>query len=72
VGPAFAGADLDLRARRRRAVLAREGRRRQALDDAEQALTFASRALVRALIRRGGAHERAQLRALWRAMRRGA
>ena len=72
VVPAFAGADLELRARRRREVLAREGRRRLALDDAEQALTFASRAMAGALPRTDRTRERAQLRALWRAMRAGA
>lgn len=71
VGPAFAGSDLELRAHRRRQVVAREGRLRLALDDAEQTLTFASRGLARTLLRTGGERERAQLRALGRAMRAG-
>lgn len=62
--------DLVLRAGRRREVLAREGPLRLAMDDAAQAATFAARAAVRRIVRRGGAYERAQLRAL-RAARRG-
>jgi N-acetylglucosaminyl-diphospho-decaprenol L-rhamnosyltransferase len=62
--------DLMLRARRRREVVAREGRVALALDDAAQAATFATRAAARALARRGGEYERSQLRAL-RAARRG-
>jgi N-acetylglucosaminyl-diphospho-decaprenol L-rhamnosyltransferase len=61
--------DLELRARRRREVVAREGRVRLALDDAAQAATFATRAAVRSLTRRGGDYERGQLRA-WREARR--
>ena len=64
--------DLALRAARRREVLAREGRLRLAMDDAAQATTFAVRAGGRALVRRGGAHERAQLRALRAARSAGA
>jgi GT2 family glycosyltransferase len=67
VGPAFGGADLELRARRRREVLAAEGRRALALDDAAQWLTFATRAAARRALRHGGEHERAQLGALRRA-----
>ena len=62
--------DLLLRARRRREVVAREGRLRLALDDAAQAATFTTRAAARRLARRGGDRERAQLRAL-RVARRG-
>jgi N-acetylglucosaminyl-diphospho-decaprenol L-rhamnosyltransferase len=61
--------DLDLKAERRQAVLAGLGRRRRALDDFEQALTFGSRAAGKALLRRGGRRELEQLRALWRARR---
>jgi N-acetylglucosaminyl-diphospho-decaprenol L-rhamnosyltransferase len=63
--------DLVLRARRRREVVGREGRLRLALDDAAQAATFATRASARGLARRGGDHERAQLRALRMARRDG-
>jgi GT2 family glycosyltransferase len=62
--------DLVLRATRRREAVAREGPLRLAMDDAAQAATFATRAVARGLARRGGAYERAQLRAL-RAARRG-
>ena len=64
VGPALGGAALALRARRRREVLAVEGRRALALDDAAQWLTFATRAAARRALRRGGERERAQLAAL--------
>jgi N-acetylglucosaminyl-diphospho-decaprenol L-rhamnosyltransferase len=60
--------DLDLRARRRREVMAREGRARLALDDLSEALTFATRAAAKSLAGRG-ALERARLRALLRARR---
>lgn len=67
--PHFGGEPLALLARRRREVIAANlGRRALALDDAAQALTFATRALVKG--RRRGARERAQLAAL-RAARRG-
>ena len=69
VARALSGEALELRARRRRAVMAGRGRRALLLDDAAQAATFATRAAVRALLRRGGSRERAQLRAL-RAARR--
>ena len=65
--PALGGEALGLRARRRREVMAREGRARLALDDAAQALTFATRAAGRRLTGRGGQRERAQLQALLRA-----
>jgi N-acetylglucosaminyl-diphospho-decaprenol L-rhamnosyltransferase len=67
VAPALGEADLELRARRRREVLAAEGRRALALDDAAQWLTFATRAAARRALGRGGARERAQLAALRRA-----
>ena len=55
---------FDALARARREVVGRRrGRRARALDDAAQALTFASRALVK----RPNDRERAQLRALFRA-----
>jgi GT2 family glycosyltransferase len=57
-------ADAELRARRRREVMAGRGRGRLLLDDVAQALTFGTRAAGRAALRRGGAYERAQLRAL--------
>ena len=70
VAPAFGGEGLELRAQRRREVLASEGQLALALDDAAQALTFATRALGRSLLRRGGRREAAQLRALLAARRR--
>jgi GT2 family glycosyltransferase len=60
--------DLELRARRRREVMAKEGRARLAVDDLSEALTFATRAAARSLVGRG-ARERARLRALLRARR---
>jgi N-acetylglucosaminyl-diphospho-decaprenol L-rhamnosyltransferase len=65
------GRDAEMRARRRREVMAGRGRLPLALDDAAQAVTFGTRAAGRALLRRGGAYERDQLRAL-RAARRDA
>jgi GT2 family glycosyltransferase len=62
--------DLDLRARRRREVMAQEGRRALALDDLAEGLTFAVRAAARRATGRGGARERAQLKALRRARAR--
>src|SRR4051812_27579585 len=60
------GEPYDLHARRRREVVARRlGHRALALDDAAQALTFSSRALLH----RGRARERDQLAALRRARR---
>jgi N-acetylglucosaminyl-diphospho-decaprenol L-rhamnosyltransferase len=61
---ALRGRDAEMRARRRREVMAERGRLRLALDDAAQALTFGTRAAGRTLLRRGGAYERDQLRAL--------
>jgi GT2 family glycosyltransferase len=60
--------DLDLRARRRREVMAREGRLPLALDDLSEGLTFAVRGGAKALVGRGGL-ERRRLRALLRARR---
>lgn len=60
--------DLDLRARRRREVMAQEGRLPLALDDLSEALTFALRGAARAILGRG-ALERRRLRALLRARR---
>jgi N-acetylglucosaminyl-diphospho-decaprenol L-rhamnosyltransferase len=69
--PAYAGEPHELLAARRRAVVrANLGRRALALDDAAQALTFATRATARTLLRRPAGRERAQLRAL-RSARRG-
>jgi GT2 family glycosyltransferase len=70
-GPAYGGEPHALLAQRRREVVrANLGRRAQALDDAAQALTFATRAVARAALRRDAGRERAQLAAL-RAARRG-
>jgi N-acetylglucosaminyl-diphospho-decaprenol L-rhamnosyltransferase len=71
VGRALRGRDAEMRARRRREVMARRGRLALALDDAAQAVTFGSRAAGRTLLRRGGAYEREQLRALRAARRDG-
>jgi N-acetylglucosaminyl-diphospho-decaprenol L-rhamnosyltransferase len=71
VGRTLRGRDAELRARRRREVMAARGGLKLALDDAAQALTFGTRAAGRALLRRGGVYERDQLRALWAARRDG-
>jgi N-acetylglucosaminyl-diphospho-decaprenol L-rhamnosyltransferase len=63
-----ANRDLELRARRRREVMAREGRLRLALDDLSEGLTFALRGAVKA-VSGGGELERRRLRALLRARR---
>jgi GT2 family glycosyltransferase len=69
-GPAYGGEPHELLARRRRAVVrANLGPRAALLDDAAQALTFATRAAARAVLRRDAGRERAQLRALVRARR---
>lgn len=66
----FGSEPLDLKARRRREVLRMNlGRGPLALDDAAQALTFATRAGARALLGRDATRERAELRAWWRALR---
>jgi N-acetylglucosaminyl-diphospho-decaprenol L-rhamnosyltransferase len=67
VRPALGDSDLELRARRRREVMASEGRRPLALDDAAQWLTFATRTAARRVLRQDSARERAQLEALRRA-----
>jgi N-acetylglucosaminyl-diphospho-decaprenol L-rhamnosyltransferase len=69
VGPALGGGDLALRARRRREVMALEGRVPLLLDDIAEAATYATRAAARRLTRRGGEIEAARLRA-WRDARR--
>jgi GT2 family glycosyltransferase len=69
VGPALGNADLPLRARRRREVLAQEGRVRLLLDDLAEAATYATRAAARRLTGRGGEIETARLRALREARR---
>ena len=59
------GEPHELLARRRREAIERTlGRRARALDDAAQALTFASRIAARAALRRDAGRERAQLAAL--------
>jgi len=63
-----ADGDLELRARRRREVMASQGPARLALDDLSEGLTFALRAAVRS-IGGGGELERRRLRALMRARR---
>lgn len=68
---ALTGRDAEMRARRRREVMAGRGRLRLVLDDAAQMLTFGIRALGRTALRRGGAYERDQLRALRAARRDG-
>jgi hypothetical protein len=60
--------DLDLRARRRREVMAGQGRLALAIDDTSEALTFGVRAAAKALVGRGEL-ERRRLRALLRARR---
>lgn len=66
--PAYGGEPHDLLARRRRAVVeANLGPRARALDDAAQALTFATRALARVAAGRDAGRERAQLAAVRRA-----
>jgi len=61
--------DLDLRARRRREVMAQEGRLPLAVDDLSEGITFAVRGAAKALVGRGQI-ERRRLRALLRARRR--
>jgi N-acetylglucosaminyl-diphospho-decaprenol L-rhamnosyltransferase len=60
--------DLELRARRRREVMAHEGRVRLAVDDLSQGLTFALRGAAKALGGEGKI-ERRRLKALLRARR---
>jgi N-acetylglucosaminyl-diphospho-decaprenol L-rhamnosyltransferase len=67
---AYDGEPHELLARRRReVVLADRGRAARTLDDAAQALTFASRAAARRAVGREADRERAQLAALRRAIR---
>jgi GT2 family glycosyltransferase len=69
-GPAYGGEPHELLARRRREVVgANLGRGALALDDAAQALTFATRAAARVALRRDSGRQRAQLRALAAARR---
>ena len=68
--PQGAGEPYDLLARRRRAVVgATRGRRARALDDAAQAITFASRAAGHALLGGDAGRPLRQLQALSRAVR---
>jgi GT2 family glycosyltransferase len=68
--PAFGGEPHDLIARRRREVVGeRLGSRARTLDDAAQALTFATRIGGRAVLGRDAPRERAQLAAVLRARR---
>ena len=71
VGRALRGRDAVMRAQRRREVMASRGRLALTLDDAAQAVTFGTRTAGRTLLRRGGAYEREQLRALLVARRNG-
>jgi GT2 family glycosyltransferase len=71
VVPALGDRDLPLRARRRREVMAGEGRTALLLDDLAEAATFATRAAARRLTGRGGEIEAARLRALREARRTG-
>lgn len=67
---AYDGEPHELLARRRReVVLASRGRTARALDDAAQALTFATRAVARRAVGRDADRENAQLSALLRAVR---
>jgi GT2 family glycosyltransferase len=62
---AFGGEAFELLARRRAEVVReRRGRTLQRLDTLSQALTFAGRIAIKALLRRPNERERAQLRAL--------
>ncbi len=65
---ALADRDLDLRAQRRREVVAQEGRLRLLIDDVAEALTFGLRGAAKALVG-GGQLERRRLGALLRARR---
>lgn len=68
--PAYGGEPHELLARRRRSVVAANlGGRARRLDDAAQALTFATRSLARVSLGRDGGRERAQLAAVRRARR---
>jgi N-acetylglucosaminyl-diphospho-decaprenol L-rhamnosyltransferase len=71
VRPALGDGDLPLRARRRREVIAQEGRLPLLVDDITEAATYATRAAARRLTGRGGEIEAARLRALREARRAG-
>ena len=62
---------LALAARRRREVVSTMGNRALALDDVAQAVTYGTRALARTVLRRDASYDRAQLRALGSAVRKG-
>ena len=67
---AFGGEPFELLARRRREVVSRRrGRARAALDDLQQAVTFADRIALKTLLRRPAERERRQLAALRSARR---
>jgi N-acetylglucosaminyl-diphospho-decaprenol L-rhamnosyltransferase len=67
---AFGGEAHELLAQRRREAVGRlRGTRRQRVDDALQATTFASRAAIKRLMRKPADRERLQLAALRRARR---
>jgi N-acetylglucosaminyl-diphospho-decaprenol L-rhamnosyltransferase len=65
---ALADRDLDLRAQRRREVVAQEGRLPLLVDDVAEGLTFGLRGAAKALVG-GGQLERRRLGALLRARR---
>ncbi len=68
--PAFGGEPFSLLARARHDVVARRlGSRRARLDDAAQALTFASRGAVKRILGRDAGRERRQLDAVRRVLR---
>jgi N-acetylglucosaminyl-diphospho-decaprenol L-rhamnosyltransferase len=69
VRPALGDGDLLMRARRRREVLAQEGRVPLLLDDIAEAATYATRAAARRLTGRGGEIEASRLQALREARR---
>ena len=71
VRPALGDGDLPLRARRRREVMAQDGRLPLLMDDITEAATYATRAAARRLTGRGGEIEAARLRALREARRAG-
>jgi N-acetylglucosaminyl-diphospho-decaprenol L-rhamnosyltransferase len=71
VARALGDAALELAARRRREVVSGIGKRALALDDLAQAVTYGTRAVARTVLRRDPSYDRAQLRALGRAVRHG-
>jgi GT2 family glycosyltransferase/glycosyltransferase involved in cell wall biosynthesis len=69
-GPAFGGEPFEALARARHDVIARRfGARRALLDDVAQAVTFASRLVLKSILGRDAARERSQLRAVAAARR---